>query len=88
MKSNVTKLTDNKAQKELKQFLILGYAAAIIALFTLGFLAIAGLAFGARCLALCGHKGNKAMPRARIRQVASGILVIFSAIEFTFYLSA
>lgn len=88
MKTSIAKLTDNKAQKELKQFLAMGYVAAFIALFAFGFLAIVSLAFSARCLMLCRHEGNKNTTKIKQWQAASIVLFILSAVEFVFYLSA
>ena len=53
------KLSNEKAQKELKQFAALGLIFAVAALVIFGFLGIVGLAFSVRALILANHAGNK-----------------------------
>jgi hypothetical protein len=87
MKTPLSKLSDEKARKELKRFLIIGYVSAFIALVAFGFLSIVGLAFGARCFVLSNHKGNAGNSKIKQLKIASIALVALSAIEFWMYLS-
>jgi mannose/fructose/N-acetylgalactosamine-specific phosphotransferase system component IIC len=87
MKTPLSNLPDEKAKKELKRFLIIGYVCAVVAFFALGFLSVVGLAFGARCFVLSNHKGNSDNPKIKQLKIASIALVALSAIEFWMYLS-
>lgn len=56
-------LPKDKAQKELRQFAILGLIFSIITLFIFGWLGAVGLAFSARALVLAKHDANKTNPQ-------------------------
>lgn len=88
MKKPLSKLPNEKAQKELKQFLIVGYVCAAIAFVAFGFLSIIGFAAGARSFVLSNHIGNKQNPRIKQLKAASVFLVILSVVEFVVYYSA
>ncbi len=81
MKNPQSHLTDEKAQKELKRFLTAGWIIAAVALFAFGYVAVASLAFGGRCVLLSWHKGNAARPNGTMLKVASIALVVLSALE-------
>lgn len=85
MKNLLANLSNEKVQKELKQFLIIGYICAAVALFTLGFLSVVGVAAGARCLLLVLHKANKDNPKLVQLRTASIALLVVSTIEAIFY---
>jgi hypothetical protein len=87
MKPPLSKLSSEKAQKELKQFLIIGYICAVIALFTLGLLSMVGMAFGARCVLLVNHEGNRTNPKLKQLKIASVLLLVLSVVEFALYLA-
>lgn len=55
----LTKLSDEKAQKELKPFALWGIGLSGVSLVVFWPLGIAGVACGARALLLAWHKGNK-----------------------------
>jgi hypothetical protein len=74
-------LPDEQAQKQLKQFLIAGWVIAAVALFAFGWVAIASLAAGGRCVVLSWHKGNAGRPNGMWLKAASVLLVVLSALE-------
>lgn len=86
MKNPLLRLSNEKAQKELKQFLLVGYICTAIAFFALGLLSIVGIAAGARCLALTGHAGNKQQPRSNQQRAASVALLALSTSAFIGYI--
>jgi hypothetical protein len=88
MKNQPSKLSDEKTDKELKRFLIAGYIFTSISLFIFGFLAVAGLAFGARCIALSMRPGNTKRPKSVKLKTASLALFSLSLIGFLLYLYA
>jgi hypothetical protein len=81
MKNPQAHLTNEKAQKELKQFLIAGWVIAAIALVAFGAIAFVSLAFGSRCILLSWHKGNASRPNGGRLKMASVLLVVLSALE-------
>jgi hypothetical protein len=81
MKNPQAHLSNEKAQKELKRFMIAGWVIAVIALFVFAWAAVASLAFGGRCIVLSWHKGNATHPKAVWLKTASIALVVVSALE-------
>lgn len=65
MKTLNDKISNEKAQKELKQFATLGLVFSLVPLLIFGALGIVGLAFSARALILAGHPGNKENPKLK-----------------------
>lgn len=63
MKALNEKLSKQQAQKELKQFSILGLVFGTVPLLIFGWIAIAGLAFSTRALILAKHTGNENNPK-------------------------
>ena len=73
------KLTDEKAQKEVKQFSLWGLIIALVTFFIFWPLAVAGLAFGGRAFLLTYHKGNKNRKDLTALRAMSGIAALLSA---------
>ena len=83
----LSQLPNEKAQKELRQFAILGLVLSAIALFIFGFLGIAGLAFSARALVLISHKGNRDNPKLRQYRAMAIAGVIIGVIDLAWVAS-
>jgi hypothetical protein len=71
MQTILTKLPNEKAAKELKQFAVAGVILSLVALFIFWFLAIMGVAFSFRALLLTFHKGNSKRPRLILFRIVS-----------------
>lgn len=71
MQTILSKLSDEKATKEVRQFSIAGLVLSVISLFIFWWLAIAGIALSARGLLLTWHRANKL--NATKYRVMSGI---------------
>lgn len=84
MKTLLDKLTDEKAQKELRQFGLWGPVLSVISLLIFWWLAIPGLAFSVRALLLTWHKGNTDNQKLkyRILGLAGIILSLTSMIVY------
>jgi hypothetical protein len=80
-------ISDEKAQKELKRFLIIGWAIALVAFFVMGFLAIASIAASGRCILLSWRKVNASKPNGVWLKAASIGLLVFSVLEYITYSS-
>jgi hypothetical protein len=88
MKNPQAHLSNENAQKQLKQFLLFGWIIAAVAFVAVGLAAIASLAFGARCIALSWHKANASKPNGKWLKVASIALIIVSFLELIAVYSA
>ena len=80
MKTINDKLSNEKAQKELKHFATLGLIFAVVALVIFGFLGIVGLAFSARALILANHVGNKNNPKLKQYRLMAIAGVVISVV--------
>ena len=85
MKTILTNLPTEKAQKELKQFLVAGYIIATVALFAFGWLAVAGIGIAGRTVLLSYHQGNKTNPKIKQLRAASILLLLISIAEFVLW---
>lgn len=75
MKTILTKLPDDKAKKEVKQFTYWGLALSAASLLIFWWLAIAGIAFCSRGLLLTWHKANRGRPTKYGVLSALGVLL-------------
>ncbi len=85
MQTILSKLSNQKAQEELKKFATLSLVLSAISLIILWWLAIVGLAFGARALLLTYHKGNKNrkdLIKLRVMSILVIVLALISIIWF------
>lgn len=80
MKIPLNKLSKEKAQKELRQFAVLGLALSAVGLVIFAWIGIAGLAFSARALVLSSHPDTADLSKKKqyvimaVAGVALGIL--------------
>lgn len=76
MKTVLSKLSDRKAQEEVKKYSYVSLALSVVSLFVFWWLAIAGVALGARAFVLTYHRGNKAnKDLTKFRVLSGGALV-------------
>ncbi len=87
MKTINDKLSKEKAQKEFKQFAILGLVASIISFLVFVWLGIVGLAFSARALLLSKHAGNQENPKLKQYRVMAVGGLILSVIDLAMVLA-
>lgn len=83
MKTINNKIPTDKAQKELKQFAILGLVFSSVALFAVAFLGIVGAACSLRAVVLSSHEGNKSNPKRtqyKVMAIVGLVIGIFDVI--------
>ena len=86
MKIDPLVIPADKAQKELKRFLSIGYVCGILGLLVFwGFGAVA-LAFAARCLMLTFNSNLKTLPKLGVLRFASALLIVIGCVGFSFVL--
>jgi hypothetical protein len=83
-----SKLTNEKAQKEFKQFSMLGLVFGAVSLIIFAWLAVLGLAFSARALILANHEGSKANPKRQQYKVMAIAGAALSVIDLALYFGA
>lgn len=81
MKLNPLSISGSLAAKQLKIFMIVGYACGIVGLFAFGFLGIVATAFGARCVMLTFNKSLRTKDKLILFRAASAILVILGLVD-------
>ncbi len=85
MKNPQAHLSDEVAQKQLKQFLIAAWSIAVVSFFIFGWAAIASLAFGGRCIVLSWHRGNAESPSGAVLKWASITVTVISFLELLLF---
>ncbi|HVQ44176.1 MAG TPA: hypothetical protein VMT30_04395 [Candidatus Saccharimonadia bacterium] len=81
MQNPLAHVPEEKAQKELVRFLIIGWIAAVVAFAVFGWAFIVALGCASRCLILSWHTGNKERSKAWLYKLASILLLIVSIYE-------
>lgn len=79
MKTILDKLSDEKAQKELKRFAYASFIISIVTLFIFWWLSVVGIALGLRALLLTYHKGNKERKDLVKLRVMSIVAIVLGA---------
>jgi len=87
MKTILSKLSDEQASKELKQFTIWAATFSAVSLLMLWFLGFVGLALGARAVLLSFHKGNAGHKNLVWYRVGAGFAVITGLVGVFFGLN-
>ncbi|MGH7196947.1 MAG: hypothetical protein ACREGJ_04275 [Candidatus Saccharimonadales bacterium] len=87
MKTVLSKVSADKAPKELKSFAVAAAVGGVISLLVLWPLGIVGMAFGARALLLGFHKANKGQKNTLLYQVLAVIGIAAGLISLAFGLS-
>jgi hypothetical protein len=86
MKTILSKLSNEKAQEEVKQFSIAALVCGALSLLIFWWLGFVAVGFGARSLLLTRHSGNKDSPkRAQYRimslvAIATGLISIVTVL--------
>lgn len=79
-------ITDEKARKELKWFLIAGWLCGTLALFdSFGFLSVVPAGAGLRCIILSFRKGNAEAKYGNLLIAASIAMTLLGVFEFLVY---
>lgn len=81
MKLQPLTLPKEKALAELNKFLKFGYILGIVALFIFGFLGVAALAFGARCMMLTYNPNLKSQKNLMNLRLASFGLIVLGLVD-------
>jgi hypothetical protein len=80
MKNPQAGLSEEKARKELRLFLVIGWVLIIAAITIFGWAAIASFAFGFRSVLLSWHEGNARKANGNVLKAASIVLVVISGL--------
>lgn len=82
MRNPLAHVSDEKAQKELTQFLIIGWIAAVVAFAIFGWAFVIALGCAGRCIILSWHNGNTERQKLWLFRSASILLLLVSIYEF------
>jgi hypothetical protein len=85
MKTILSKLSDEQAQKEVVQFSYASIVASSISIFIFWWLAMVGIFLGARGLLLTWHKGNAKDGKLALYMVLSSTGMIVGVLSWYLY---
>ncbi|MGD8373687.1 MAG: hypothetical protein PVI21_02405 [Candidatus Woesebacteria bacterium] len=88
MKTILTRLTNEQANKELIYLPVIAIVLTIIPLFIFGFLVIANVAASGRGLALTFHKSLVNNPKINLYRIIFIVCGVISLLEAIFYFSS
>lgn len=78
-------ISDEKVLPELKRLLLIGWVLVATGLVAFGFIALASVIIGVRCITLSRHKLVARMPHGVWLKMASIMLVVISILECVAY---